>query len=32
MEQQELVNGLVKEYAKIDKLGASILEDKQQVY
>ena len=33
MEQhnQELVNSLVKDYAKIERLAASILEDKQQV-
>ena len=28
---QELVDGLVKEYAKIERLAASILQDKQQV-
>lgn len=27
----ELINSLVREYAKIERLGASILEDKQQV-
>lgn len=31
MDQQALVDGLVKEFAEIDKLAASILEDRQQV-
>lgn len=30
-EHQGLVDSLVKEYAGIDKLAASILEDRQQV-
>ena len=30
-EHQALVNSLVSQYAEIDKLAASIMEDKQQV-
>ena len=32
MDQQELVDSLVKEHAAINKLAASILEDKHQVH
>jgi len=31
MEDTKVADSLVKEYAKIDKLAATILEDKQQV-
>ena len=31
MDHQDLVDSLVKEYAKIEKQAASILQDKQEV-